>query len=113
MRKVLFFTLAMLFTFIFSCGSSEDSIVGTWKPVEYYFAGEKQDDSYLQKTTLEFHKDGTGETTVNGMKQTGTYTVDGNTVTLKTKYGPITYQLEGDTLKIDNPATKATYKKVK
>ena len=116
MEKVLFFILAVFAAFIFSCGS-EDPVVGTWKPTQYSFAGEKKDNRFLENTTLVFQKNGTAAAKVNGMHQTGTYKVEGDTVTFTFKIGPngidVVYKIVGDTLKIDNPVTKAIYRKVK
>ena len=65
------------------------------------------------KRILVFKSDGTAETSVGGLKQPATYTVNGNDVVLKLKVGgEVTYKLQGETLTISNNVTKATYKKV-
>ncbi|GEM_PF-5756260 len=113
MKRIVFLGLALLPFFLSACGS-KNALVGTWKPTEYTFAGKKQDKAYLDKTYLIFKSDGTAETSVGGLKQPATYTVNGNDVVLRLKIGgEITYKLQGETLTISNNVTKATFKKVK
>ena len=127
MKKTLLVLMAVAITMgcfygfspqhIVFAGSSVDEVIGTWKPTEYSFAGEKKDQGFLDDTVLVFKTDGTATSTVDGMRQTGTYKITDDTVTFTFKIGPngidVVYKIVGDTLKIDNPVTKATYRKIK
>ena len=98
------FPVIVLFAFLSAC-SGGNKIVGEWKSIEYILAGKKQD----RAVKVTFKDDGTAVTGMGG----GTYFVEGNTVTFKSKSGvPIIFEMQPDgRLKTENPATTIIYEK--
>lgn len=81
-----------------ACGC-EKGIVGTWSS-ESEFLGQKITSSYT------FNEDGTYESAIIGIKQTGTYTIEGDKMTIKfnSSVGVMTetytFAVDGDELKL-------------
>ena len=73
MKKVIAFTLVavMALAMLVSCGGSKNDILGKWKGEE---AG--------VEAVYEFKNDGTVEITAMGFTMTGTYKVEGDTLTM-------------------------------
>ncbi|MBQ6043502.1 MAG: hypothetical protein IJL41_05110 [Clostridia bacterium] len=97
MKKVIAFTLVavMALAMLVSCGGSKNDILGKWKGEE---AG--------VEAVYEFKNDGTVEITAMGFTMTGTYKVEGDTLTMGIEMMGVNdestakFKIEGDTLTI-------------
>lgn len=103
--------LFIAISFIFSNILFAADVTGTWQAVQYSFAGTEKTPAELKEIVLTLDKNGHGKSKVGFRSLKGTYTFDGKTVFLKTKFATIEYMLVDGKLKIDNPVTKATYQK--
>jgi hypothetical protein len=85
----LLFTVAALFFFLVSCGSSND-LSGNYDCIEHYT------EDLVGKVSLEFDKDGT--VVMKPINHKGTYKIEEDKVILELEHFDLTFTRDGDKL---------------